>query len=68
MNSNNNYFYDSFLCELQSDEIGGYDDHYTIYDAWLDYERTLNQQAEWISYYVDCDDGTYGDEIYIMKK
>ena len=44
------------------------DDHYTIYDAWLDYEKTLNQQAEWVKYYVDCDDGTQGDEIYIMKK
>ena len=55
MNSNNNYFYDSFLCELQSDdfEIGGYDDHYTVYDAWLDYEKTLEQQAKWISYYID---------------
>lgn len=44
------------------------DDHYTIYDAWLDYEKTLDQQAEWVSYYVDCDDGTQGDEIYIIKE
>ena len=62
--------FDDFDIGPQSDdfEIGGYDDHYTIYDAWLDYERTLNQQAVWISYYVDCDDGTNDDEIYIMKK
>ena len=55
---------DDFIVGPQSEEMEGY----TIYDAWLDYERTLDQQAEWISYYVDCDDGTYGDEIYIMKK
>jgi len=36
--------FDDFDIGPQSDEfeVGGYDDHYTIYDAWLDYERTLN--------------------------
>jgi len=55
---------DDFDIGPQSDEM----EDYTIQDAWLDYEKTLNRQAEWISYYVDCDDGTYGDEIYIMRK
>jgi hypothetical protein len=54
--------FDDFDVGPQSDE------HYTIQDTWLDYEKTLNQQAKWASYYVDCDDGTQGDEIYIMEK
>ena len=57
--------FDDFDIGPQSDE---YDDHYTIRDAWLDYEKTLDRQARWVSYYVDCDDGTQGDEIYIMKE
>jgi hypothetical protein len=56
--------FDDFDIGPQSDEMEGY----TIQDAWLDYERILNQDAKWVSYYVDCDDGTHGDEIYIMEK
>ena len=40
--------FDDFDIGPQSDEM----EDYTIYDAWLDYERTLNQQAEWVQHYI----------------
>lgn len=40
--------FDDFDIGPQSDEIKN-----TIYDAWLDYEKTLNQQADWVQLYLN---------------
>ena len=54
--------FDDFDVGPQSDE------HYTIQDAWLDYERALNSQTEWVHYFIYNDDGTHEDVIYAIEK
>ena len=57
--------YDDFDTQIQSDEIIPEE-----YYDWLRYcaqAHEASQQEAYECYEVDCDDGTQGDVIYVLK-